>query len=124
MNANVQLLRFIVAGDTVNIMHKDIKMDNVFVVNTHDTESATLAVGDFGAAQRGEPTVRLGRMSPLTFEFISRSATVISNHRDKRGTGLLTPIQLPCTYAIRTQTFRYTRCPSRIEVSVRYGKTR
>lgn len=56
----VQLLRFIVSGDSVNIMHKDIKPGNVFVVNTHDTESATLAVGDFGAAQRGVPTVRLG----------------------------------------------------------------
>eukprot|EP00903_Cladosiphon_okamuranus_P008033 g7749.t1 len=50
-----QLLRFIVEGDSVNIMHKDIKMGNVFVANTHDPESATLAVGDFGAAQRGEP---------------------------------------------------------------------
>lgn len=55
---NVQLLRFIVSGDLVNLMHKDIKLDNIFVVNTHDTESATLAVGDFGAAQRGESTVR------------------------------------------------------------------
>lgn len=52
-----QLLRFIVDGDSVNIMHKDIKMGNVFVVDTHDTESVTLAVGDFGAAQQGEPMV-------------------------------------------------------------------
>lgn len=39
-------------------MHKDIKMQNMFVVNAEDLESAELAVGDFGAAQWGEETVR------------------------------------------------------------------
>ena len=45
------------SGDSINLMHKDIKMQNMFVVNAHNLEMATLAVGDFGAAQRGVPTV-------------------------------------------------------------------
>ncbi|CAM9261297.1 unnamed protein product, partial [Sphacelaria rigidula] len=49
-----QLLRFIIAGDERNFMHKDLKMDNIYVRNTHDLDLVQLAVGDFGGAQRGE----------------------------------------------------------------------
>lgn len=70
----LQLLRFIVSGDSVNFMHKDIKMGNVFVVNTHDTESATLAVGDFGAAQQGEPMVGLHNIRRYDFCYLCPQA--------------------------------------------------
>lgn len=39
------------------MMHKDIKTQNTFVANAHDLDRAELALGDFGAAQRGEQTV-------------------------------------------------------------------
>lgn len=48
-----KLLRFIVAADAVNLMHKDIKLENIFVSNAHNLELAGLAVGDFGGAQNG-----------------------------------------------------------------------
>ncbi|CAM9827730.1 unnamed protein product [Ascophyllum nodosum] len=51
-----QLLQFIVSADAINLMHRDIKTKNMFVVQTHSLELARLAVGDFGAAQRGEET--------------------------------------------------------------------
>lgn len=38
-------------------MHKDMKIENLFVRNADDPEIAELAVGDFGATQRGEVTV-------------------------------------------------------------------
>lgn len=44
----------------MNLMHKDIKMENMFVTNVHDLDRASLAVGDFGGAQMGEETVRYG----------------------------------------------------------------
>lgn len=52
-----KLLRFIVEGDAINLMHKDIKMENMFVTKMHDLDQASLAVGDFGGAQIGEETV-------------------------------------------------------------------
>lgn len=39
-------------------MHGDIKVWNLYVVNAGDLDLAELAVGDFGAAQLGEKTVR------------------------------------------------------------------
>lgn len=48
-----KLLRFIVAADATNLMHKDIKLENIFVSNAHDLEQAELSVGDFGGAQNG-----------------------------------------------------------------------
>ena len=53
-----QLLQFIVSADAINLLHRDIKMKNMFVVQAHSLENARLAVGDFGAAQRGVETVR------------------------------------------------------------------
>lgn len=50
---DAKLLRFIVAGDATKLMHKDIKLENIFVSNAHDLELAELAVGDFGGAQNG-----------------------------------------------------------------------
>lgn len=54
----MQLLHFIVSADAIHFMHRDIKMKNVFVVQSHNLELARLAAGDFGAAQRGEEKVR------------------------------------------------------------------
>ncbi|CAM9827660.1 unnamed protein product [Ascophyllum nodosum] len=51
-----QLLQFIVSADAINLLHRDIKTKNMFVVQTHSLELARLAVGNFGAAQRGEET--------------------------------------------------------------------
>ncbi|CAM9571173.1 unnamed protein product [Ascophyllum nodosum] len=51
-----QLLQFIVSADAINLLHRDIKMKNMFVVQAHSLENARLAVGDFGAAQRGVET--------------------------------------------------------------------
>lgn len=44
-------------GNINNLMHRDLKMHNVFVTQAHDLELAGLAVGDFGAAQEGFETV-------------------------------------------------------------------
>lgn len=52
-----QLLRFIVSANNVNLMHKDMKIENLFVRHAENPEIAELAVGDFGATQRGEVTV-------------------------------------------------------------------
>lgn len=52
-----KLLRFIVSGYSVNLVHGDIKAWSLFVVNAEDLDLAELAVGDFGAAQLGEQTV-------------------------------------------------------------------
>lgn len=38
-------------------MHKDLKMDNIYAVNTNDLELVDLAIGDFGGAQKGEEKV-------------------------------------------------------------------
>lgn len=46
-------------------MHKDIKMENMYVTRVHDLEQATLAVGDFGGAQIGEETVSKEWISPV-----------------------------------------------------------
>ena len=54
----IQLLKFIVSPDAINLLHRDIQMKNMFVVQSHSLELARLAVGDFGAAQRGEERVR------------------------------------------------------------------
>lgn len=65
-----QLLRLIVAGDAMNLMHKDIKLENVFVRNAGNLQLAELALGDFGGAQNGRVTVNLNiasRNSTLTF---------------------------------------------------------
>ncbi|CAM9571594.1 unnamed protein product, partial [Ascophyllum nodosum] len=51
-----QLLQFIVSADDINLLHRDIKMKNMYVVQAESLEHARLAVGDFGAAQRGEET--------------------------------------------------------------------
>lgn len=52
-----QLLRFIVAADGANFMHKDMKIENAFVRNAENLQVADLVVGDFGAAQKGTMTV-------------------------------------------------------------------
>lgn len=39
-------------------MHRDLKIANMFVTHARNWELATLAVGDFGAAQEGELNVR------------------------------------------------------------------
>lgn len=54
----MQLLQFIISADTINLLHRDIKMKNMFVVQSYNLELVRLAVGDFGAAQRGEEMVR------------------------------------------------------------------
>jgi len=54
----LQLLQFIVSADAINLLHRQIKMGNMFVVQSHSLELARLAVGNFGAAQRGEEMVR------------------------------------------------------------------
>lgn len=38
-------------------MHKDMKIENLFVRNAESIQVAELAVGDFGAAQKGKLTV-------------------------------------------------------------------
>lgn len=53
-----QLLQFIVSADEINFVHMDIKMTNMFVVQSQNLEMAKLAVGDFGSSQRGEEQVR------------------------------------------------------------------
>lgn len=41
------------SGDAINLLHKDMKMQNVFVVQANNLQRVKLAVGDFGAAQLG-----------------------------------------------------------------------
>lgn len=55
--ARAQLLRFVVSGNQINLMHKDLKIANIFVTQAHNLELARLAVGDFGAAQEGDLSV-------------------------------------------------------------------
>lgn len=52
-----KLMRFIVKACTIHIMHKDIDVWNLYVVNAGDIDLAELAVGGFGAAQQGEQMV-------------------------------------------------------------------
>ena len=54
----LQLLQFIVSADAINLLHRDIKMKNIFVVQSHSFKLVRLAVGNFRAAQRGEEGVR------------------------------------------------------------------
>jgi len=54
----LQLLQFIVSADAINLLHRDIRMKSMFVVQSHSLELARLAVGEFGDAQRGEERVR------------------------------------------------------------------
>ena len=54
----MQLLHFIVSADAINLLHRHIKMENMFVTQSHSLELARLAVGNFGAAQRGGERVR------------------------------------------------------------------
>lgn len=55
-----QLLEFVVSGNHENLMHKDLKMANIFVTGAQNLEFAQLAVGDFGAAQEGDLTAEGG----------------------------------------------------------------
>lgn len=52
-----KMLRFIVVGDSENFMHKDIRLENVYVRNSQDLEQAELAMGGFSGAQIGVMTV-------------------------------------------------------------------
>lgn len=47
------------SGDSINMMHRDMKIQNIFVTNATNLELAELAVGDFGGAQHGHQTVRV-----------------------------------------------------------------
>lgn len=55
--ASGKLMRFIVKACSIHVMHKDIDVWNLFVVNAEDLDLAELAVGGFGAAQQGEQMV-------------------------------------------------------------------
>ena len=46
-------MKFIVSGCSMNLMHKDIDVWNLYVVNAGNLELAELAVGHFAAAQQG-----------------------------------------------------------------------
>lgn len=56
-----QLLRFVMAGNYMHLMHRDVKIQNIFVKQAHNLELAELAVGDFGAAQEGQENVSIER---------------------------------------------------------------
>ena len=62
----MQLLQFIISADAINLHHRHIKMENMFVTQSHSLELARLAVGNFGASQRGEEMVRyaVGSVDP------------------------------------------------------------
>lgn len=68
-----KLLRFIVSGDSINLMHRDIKMQNMYVRNADDLTRVELVVGDFGGAQRGEQTVNSALVS--YYNFVLRETT-------------------------------------------------
>lgn len=52
-----QLLRVIVAGDAINMVHNGIDINNMYVRNAQRPETAELAMGAFGAAKRGRVNV-------------------------------------------------------------------
>lgn len=54
-----QLLQFIVMANELGMMHKDIKMRNLYVRNAGNDQDAELMVGGFTAAQRAEFDVSL-----------------------------------------------------------------
>lgn len=54
----VQLLRFIVEGDLINVMHRGINTDNMYVRNANRLETAELAMGGFGRLEHGRVHVR------------------------------------------------------------------
>lgn len=74
MHFDSKLLEFVVAGDAENLMHRDIKMQNMFVAKAHDLDRAELAVGDFGAAQRGDQAV--GSMALVSEDSLDRRTTI------------------------------------------------
>lgn len=84
-----QLLKFIVSADAINLLHRDIKMKNMFVVHSQSLELARLAVGDFGAAQRGEETAAgsvVYRTGVYTWNHTSaRMASAIYSERTSDG---------------------------------------
>ena len=95
----IQLLHFIVSAYGINILHMDINMNNIFVVQNHSLELVKLAVGNFGCAQRGEERVSnytrysetlnrvLGGGLQTIFPIFTYTLTTQGRERTETGTG-------------------------------------
>lgn len=54
----LQMLHFIVLADGIDLINRHIKIENMFVTQSHSLELTRLAVGNVGAAQLWKQTAR------------------------------------------------------------------